>query len=361
MEELRGRKRAMHLAAFAYANAETARTLALIAEQESAEKRLSRDPYGCCVDLQEFENRGGRVSDLAECVVVDDRVTFTVKGLLWKLRRDCEAVLVRHAALPAEQFVCDASYRALAGEMLSTGASAVHSLRWYLENPGLSMGVMMRTSLIYGHRSYLAYLQRMLPSLGEARTVGAERLCRALDVMISSPNELDADCLTPLMRAAADGAGARVLQSLAAARADLEARDKDGKTSLFLAASFGHAAVVVELGRLRADVNAFAYPGVGNVTPMYIAAEQGHAGVVEALGQLNADVGCPAIDGRTPVYVAASLGHTAVVEKLGLLGADMNFASKWGTPLQIARDKGHSETAAVVERLGGQVAGMAER
>jgi hypothetical protein len=350
VEELRGRKRAMHLAAFDYANAETARALERIAGEEGAEERLQRDPFRVH-PMDQWLKEGGKAENLAGCVVADGRVAFTVKGLLWKLRRDCEAVRARHAAVAAERFAGDGAYRAMVGEMLATGAAAVSNLRLFLEDPGSSMENRMRGLLMTGHRRYLGYLARTLPPAGDERAAAAVRLCRALGAMEASADERDAEGLTPLMRAATDGAGSLVLRSLVAARAELEARGVSERTALFFAAEGGHAEAVEVLGRLGADVNAVANRGFDS-TPVFIAAQEGHANVVEALGRLGADVNRATLDGRTPVYVAAVKGHTAVIEALGQLGADVMRANQGGTPFEKAREKGHLEAAAALERLG---------
>ena len=353
VEELRGRKRAMHLAAFAYANAETARTLARLAADGRAGERLSRDVLPSR-PVQQWLQEGGKEEDLAECVLEDGRVTFTVEGLLGRLRRACEAVRARHAAAPVERFAAEGAYRALEEEKLVTGAAAVSCLRWYLEDPAQQIQVLMKSSIRSGHRGYLGFLERTLPETGDARATAAGRLCQALGAMEESPNEADAEGLTPLIHAAADGAGARVLRSLAAARADLEARDEQKRTALFVAAEVGNAEAVEALGRLGADVNATAYEGF-ECTPTNIAAQEGFVEVVEVLGRLGADVNLAVLDGRTPMFEAAEAGHTAVIEALGRLGADVNRASKKGwTPLRIARHKGHSEAVKALQRLGGR-------
>jgi ankyrin repeat protein len=348
VEELRGRKRGMHLAAFDYAIAETVRTLAHIAREEGADERLQRDPYRVR-SVDRWILSGGKEEDLAGGVVADGEVTFTIEGLLGKLRRECEAVRARHAAAAVERFADDAAFRAMVGEMLATGAAAVSCLRWYIEDPGARIEALLRDPLMTGHRGYLGYLARTLPAAGKERAAAAVRLCWALGVMGASVDEADADGLTLLMRAAADGAGARVLQSLAAARAELEARDGEKKTALFFAAEGGHAEAVEVLGQLGADFNAVAYQGFDG-TPVWIAAQEGHVDVVEALGRLGADVNRAALDGRTPINVAAYAGHTAVVEALGRLRADVNLAGNDGyTPVCAAAYEGHT---AVVEALG---------
>jgi ankyrin repeat protein len=238
--------------------------------------------------------------------------------------------------------------------MLDTRAAAVCTLHGYIEDPSMHMETVMRGTITVQHRSYLAFLERTLPAEGEARAAAAARVCRAMGAMRSSPEEVDAEGLTLLMRAAADGAGGRVLRCLVAARADVNARDAaDGRTALYLAAEYGHADAVEALARLGGDVNAAAYPGAFDATPMWIAAQEGHTPVIEALGRLGADVNRVAKDGRTPVAVAAEKGRTAVIVALGKLGADVNRASIRGsTPLRFAATHGHAAAVDALRRLG---------
>jgi hypothetical protein len=356
VEELQGRKRTMHLAAFAYANAETARTLKRVAKDEDAMGRLERDPMK--VDgSQEWLQSGGKEVDLTGCIVVDGNVTFTVEGLLGKLERDCEAVLARHAAPEAaERFGDDGAYRAMVEEMLATGAAAISCLRWYLDDRTKPIEAVMRMSLLEGHRGYLGYLARTLPSVEQATAAEAaskdtaERLCRSLGVMEKATREVDAEGLTPLMRAAANGAGARALQSLVAAGAELEARDRKGRTALHIAAECGHVEVVEMLARLKGKVKTVSEQGVFDATPLYAASENGHLHVVQALVRLKAEVNSQIKDGRTPISVAAAKGHAVVVEALGRLKADVNLADEQErTPLYKAAGSGWTE---VIEALG---------
>ena len=80
VEELRGQKKAMHLAAFRYSLAETARDLHHLAHEQGAAQRLLCDTYK-----------------------VLDGATYTVDDLLEKISRECKAVLARHAATPPER------------------------------------------------------------------------------------------------------------------------------------------------------------------------------------------------------------------------------------------------------------------
>ncbi len=179
---------------------------------------------------------------------------------------------------------------------------------------------------MHWHRAYLAFrvLERTLPAEGEARAAAAGRLCRAMGAMRSSADEADTEGLTPLKRAAADGAVVGVLRRrcLAAASADVNRREAaEVRTALFLAADNGQAGAVEALARLGGDKDATAYRGVFDATPMRIAASDGHAAVIKALGRLGADV--------NRAYAAYTLpctrqrtraGHTAAIEALASSG-----------------------------------------
>ncbi len=353
VEELETQKKDMHLAAFRYLLAETARDLAHIAEEERAEDRLARDPLRV-IDLQRWLEAGGRLEWLLPGMTDGTEVTFTVAGLVGRIVAQGEVVLARHAAVAPERYNNDEAFRQTVTEMLETRAAAVATLRGYIEDPGLAMECVMRDTITARQRAYLAFLERTLPAEGEARVAAAGRLCRAMGAMKASVDEVDVEGLAPLMRAAADGAGVRVLRCLVAARADVNARDAfDGRTALYIAAECGHAETVEALARLGCDVHATAEPGVFDCTPMWIAAQEDHTAVIEALGRLGADVNRASNDGRTPMNIAAENGHTAAIMALGRLGADVNRACRSGwTPLANALDEGHAEAADALRRLG---------
>jgi hypothetical protein len=353
VEELCTQKKDMHLAAFRHLLAETARDLDRIAEDERAHERLACDPLRV-MELDDWLSTGGRQEDLLPGMSDGTEVTFSVAGLLARIGRQCEAVLERHAAVAPERYNDDEAFRHTVAEMLETKAAAVATLRGYIADTSMPMECVMRDTLATRHRAYLAFLERTLPTEGEARAAAAGRLCRAMGAMQSSADEVDEEGLTPLMRAAVDGAGGRVLRCLVAARADVNRRDTtEDRTALYLAAECGQAEAVEALALLGGDVDAASEPEVFDATPIWIAAQEGHTAVIETLARLGADVNRAVKDGRTPVYMAAHGGHTAAIEALCRLGADLNRASNRGnTPLTIATDKGHAAAADALRRLG---------
>jgi ankyrin repeat protein len=155
---------------------------------------------------------------------------------------------------------------------------------------------------------------------------------------------------TPLSWAAEKGSET-IVNVLLNKGADLECKDKSGRTPLSWAARGGHLAVVERLLQENAKVNASAANYSGR-TALQAAAEGGHLAVVERLLQEKAKVNAVANhSGRTALQAAAEGGHLAVVERLLQEKANVNAAAasySGRTALQAAAEGGH---LAVVECL----------
>ena len=111
---------------------------------------------------------------------------------------------------------------------------------------------------------------------------------------------------------------AEVVETLIAAGAYVEAKDKDGWTPLHLAAWNGRDSIVEMLLAADADVDARTNAGW---TPLYWAARKGHDSIVEILLAAGADVDARSNDGWTPLHLAAQHGHDSIVEILLAAGA----------------------------------------
>ncbi|WP_165227137.1 ankyrin repeat domain-containing protein [Aquisphaera insulae] len=172
---------------------------------------------------------------------------------------------------------------------------------------------------------------------------------------------------------------AEVIRDLVHERADIEARDDEGRTPLLIAAEAGHVAAVRALIEAGADVNAPVLPpgddsnepptgpilavvcrrGLidriwpilgGQLTvrgrrkgnqdgpsPLMTAAAAGHAGIVAMLRGAGADVKRTDRDGFTALAYAAAFGRDEIVDTLIQSGADLNTVDHHGMrPVGIA-------------------------
>jgi ankyrin repeat protein len=153
---------------------------------------------------------------------------------------------------------------------------------------------------------------------------------------------------TPLSWAAEKGSEA-VVDILLHEGADLESKDKNGQTPLLWAAQYGNKAVVnllldkgIDLLSKDKGINLLSKDKDYYQEQMLVAIWYGHEAMVKLLLDSKADVNFKDSRGRTPLLWAAQEGHLAVVERLLQEKVDVNAA------LQAAAERGH---LAVVERL----------
>ena len=130
----------------------------------------------------------------------------------------------------------------------------------------------------------------------------------------------------------------------------------DGWTPLHLAAFFGHydvAEVLLLNGadtELSSENTQFAHEN----TALHAAVTNQKTGVVQLLLGQGANVNASDGDDRMPLHVAAHHGDTELVELLLANGADVNAQMENGTPLAIAENAGHNETADLLRQHGGK-------
>lgn len=147
----------------------------------------------------------------------------------------------------------------------------------------------------------------------------------------------------------------KIVSQLIRARANVEAKDDDGKTPLF-AAAVGKQSIVKALIKAQANVNV---RNKYNTAVLHSAARSGTPEVVQLLLDANADPNAigrnpelprSVAGGDTPLHVAAFHGKAGVAELLVRSGADVEARDQQGrTPLDVARRRGHGNTAKVLE------------
>jgi ankyrin repeat protein len=154
-----------------------------------------------------------------------------------------------------------------------------------------------------------------------------------------------------LFDAAREGDVARV-KSIIAAKVDVNAKNKKGKTALMWASMNGHVEVVKALLDAKADVNAKDNSIFGQ-TALVWAAMEGHVEVVKLILDAKADVNAKNLLGWTALMYAARDGNVALTKTLLTAKADVNTKDKYGIwALLRAAAGGHTEVVKLLNEAG---------
>jgi len=120
--------------------------------------------------------------------------------------------------------------------------------------------------------------------------------------------------------------------------------------SIHDAARDGNIEVVKQhiAAKLGADVNAKDKLGR---TPLHLATQGDHKEITELLIAEGADVNAKHEEGWTPLHLAALYDHKEIAELLIAKGADVNVKRRGG---QTALDSANGKTAALLRKHGGK-------
>ena len=235
---------------------------------------------------------------------------------------------------------------------------------------------MRRTSL-YSVRTLFAAL-----ILGLTAAAGTQALAQV------APSAAEVAAYTDLHAAAQKGDIAKI-DRLAAAKADLNARDSHGRTALHVAVFAGQREAIKALVKRGADINMLDKDRYDGVIIAAVANDEDTLRVLLSLGA-SARQMTSRYDG-TALIAAAHLGHADVVKQLIAAGAPLNHVNNlhWtaaieavvlgdggvrhqetlralinaganlqltdregNTPLQLARSRRHQEMVDMLERAG---------
>ncbi|MFP3023238.1 MAG: ankyrin repeat domain-containing protein, partial [Wolbachia sp.] len=149
--------------------------------------------------------------------------------------------------------------------------------------------------------------------------------------------------------AAIKGNDCREVQNLVSQGANLEAKDRNGRTSLYWASCNGYLGVVQCLIDMR--VNLEVRDNNGD-TPLHCAAWSGQLDIVKSLvDSRRVGVNIKNDDGWTPLHWASRAGYLDVVQYLVNNRASVDARDKDGTtPLGIARAVGRSNIVEYLEK-----------
>ncbi|PAA73136.1 hypothetical protein BOX15_Mlig015480g1 [Macrostomum lignano] len=157
---------------------------------------------------------------------------------------------------------------------------------------------------------------------------------------------------SPLYVAAQEGHD-KIADLLIEAQAEIDFQSADGTSPLYLASQHGHHRVVRSLIEAQASVDLRRSNGA---SALCIAAQNGHRLVTDLLIRAQADVNIRADNSTTPLYIASHNGHHLIVELLLKARADPNLLHSDGTfPLYVAAYNGHYQVVSLIVDAGAEV------
>ena len=130
--------------------------------------------------------------------------------------------------------------------------------------------------------------------------------------------------------------------------ANVNARDLDGYSPLYLAVTGGHMPMADFLVANEADLNATF--GKRQQTLLHWAAEQGSFGVVTFCNSHRVDINAQQADGATPLLLASKGGHHYVAQLLLKKNALLSPRSKTNaTARSVAERNGHYNIVKLID------------
>ncbi|MBU0550918.1 ankyrin repeat domain-containing protein [Myxococcota bacterium] len=128
-----------------------------------------------------------------------------------------------------------------------------------------------------------------------------------------------------------------MVELLVAHGADIDVKDNQGYTPLFIAVNSGFKEIALHLVQRRASADEPAHNGM---TPLWAAIHHGNAEMVRVLLTVDIDLNARAADGMTPLLYATAMNQVEIVEALLEKGADLSVAAPDGrTALVMAEEK----------------------
>lgn len=138
----------------------------------------------------------------------------------------------------------------------------------------------------------------------------------------------------------------KAAQNVIKAGADVNEKDKYGRTGLHVAANRGYEDIVRLLVKNGADVNV---RDNYKSTALHEATNNNSYEIVSFLIENRADINARSFDGRTPLHDAAILNNRNIANLLIEKGADIDAKDNYGkTALNLANEKGSNDVAKIL-------------
>jgi ankyrin repeat protein len=180
---------------------------------------------------------------------------------------------------------------------------------------------------------------------------GAETKVGSGDPHSNAGNLVDQEDINLALLAAAEAGHLSVIKQLIGRNVDYAAADAIGNTALHLAVLASHSDVVAELIKVKGFV--VDTTNKDGQTSLHLAAESGNAGIARLLIDHHAQVTRKTITGDIPLHLAAKKGHVLAVRALQAAGNTSLMLNNEGrTAISLAVMNGH--IGVVKELLEGQ-------
>ena len=291
IEDMVSKRQQMHLASFVFLEDSVKYDVQKIADEENAfNERLQEDKFRKNHNVNEF------VEGIVRQVVV---------------RRQL------HEKINFTDYLDNDIFRGLVIDMLDTCAMAQSKMRLYLEDKSLYIYDVAQLSLGAAHRMRIAHCTKNLPEILQKRKEATIALCRLKGLQ----NALNTD-QKALINAAANGLSLEDLKLLLDTGIDVDEKDDDGSTALYVAAQCGNARCIENLVQLKASVN---IRDREERTPLFAAAKIGNMDCVKLLVMLRADVNLEDKQKSTALMVAAAAGYFDCVKELANMKNDQSI------------------------------------
>lgn len=197
--------------------------------------------------------------------------------------------------------------------------------------------------------------KRAAELLAAARSGDLEKL-EALLLRGASVNTQEAESGDSALIAAIGNSRWAAAELLLKHHPDLNLRDKNGQTALFLASAKGDAALSIVNLLLAAGADTELGPINGNnvgASPLHVACALGSNECVASLIKHRASVNKALSSGEQPAHTAAIGGGHKTIELLHKAGADLNaLTSEQRSPLHNCGIAGNAKVAAALLRRG---------
>ncbi len=335
MEELKEKKKRLHLVSVRAMVEEVRYELGEWAKSVEAAARLQKDPTR--------NHQSG---------------PFTLATLAAAIVKQCEEIVTRHEAVATEEYVDDGTFRALVSEMLDAKAWAKEKKELWVRDEPQMIFVLQGWSLRECHRLWLSFLRQ---SVSDATAAGSSgKAAASLQLLVSRGlvkrgvlGETNADGEDVMVRAGGDAWSAMDIHAAADAGADVGASDASGHTCVWNAARYGHQESIAALLEVKGDVNKCDNDGRSS---LYMAARNGFADCVKLLLAAGGDVNKCNNDGVSPIYTAAWNGQCECLKLLLAAGGDVNKCNNDGrSPIYVAAQNNLAHCLKLLLAAGGDV------